>query len=254
MENTSKSIVLSVRGLKKKYGKNGNVTEALRGIDLDITSGEFVAIMGPSGSGKTTLLNIVSTIDTKSEGDLVINGQDTSSLSMKDLALFRRKKLGFIFQDFALLDTLTGYENIALPLSINQIGPALIGEEVNRTAALLGVGSVLLKYPYEMSGGQKQRVAAARAIITRPALVLADEPTGALDSKASRDLLEGLSKLNQEEKATIMMVTHDAFASSYSERVLFLKDGLIEKEIRRGYQNRKEFYDNIITVVAQLGE
>lgn len=254
MENNEKSTVLSVRGLKKKYGKNGNVTEALRGIDLDIASGQFVAIMGPSGSGKTTLLNIVSTIDAKSEGELVINGQDISILSMKDLALFRRKKLGFIFQDFALLDTLNGYENIALPLSINQISPALIAEEVNRTAALLGVGSVLSKYPYEMSGGQKQRIAAARAIITRPALVLADEPTGALDSKASRDLLEGLSKLNQEEKATIMMVTHDAFASSYSERVLFLKDGLIEKEIRRGYQNRKEFYDNIIAVVAQLGE
>ncbi|WGX76596.1 ABC transporter ATP-binding protein [Paraclostridium bifermentans] len=236
----------------KSYGTNKNIQTVLNGIDLDIDKGEFVGVMGPSGAGKSTLLNIVSTIDTATSGSIKIEGKNITNLNNKQISKFRRESLGFIFQDFNLLDTLSVKDNIALPLALARANEKTINKTVFSIAKTLGIETLLDKYPYEISGGQKQRTACARAIITNPSLILADEPTGALDSKSSTDLLNAMTKLNEEQDATIMMVTHDAFAASYCKKVLFIKDGLIFKEInRRG--TRKEFFKEILDVLSLIG-
>lgn len=247
------SKILQIDNIEKYYGNKTNLTKAIDGISFDVEEGEFVAIMGASGSGKTTLLNCVSTIDRVTSGHIYIMQEDITKLKGEKLNKYRSRELGFIFQDFNLLDTMTAYENIALALSIQNITPKEIGKRVNEVARKLDIQDILQKYPYQMSGGQRQRVASARAIITNPKLVLADEPTGALDSKSSKMLLESLSHLNQEYKTTILMVTHDAFTASYATRVIFIKDGKVFNEIRKGTDKRKEFFDKIIDVVTLLG-
>ncbi len=245
--------VLKIEHIEKYYGNKGNLTKAIDDISFDVEKQEFVAIMGASGSGKTTLLNCISTIDRVTSGHIYMNGEDITKLKGNALNRFRREELGFIFQDFNLLDTLTAYENIALALTIQGEKSKNIEKEVLAIAKKLNIVDVLKKYPYQMSGGQKQRVASARAMITNPMLVLADEPTGALDSKSARMLLENFEYLNKELKATILMVTHDAFTASYASRVIFIKDGKLFHELRRGDDTRKEFFDKIIDVVTLLG-
>ena len=245
--------ILSVQKVQKYYGNKASLTRALDVISFDVEQGEFLAIMGASGSGKTTLLNCISTIDKVTAGHIFVAGKDISGLKGNELNRFRRQELGFIFQDFNLLDTLTAYENIALALSIQKTPVREMDERIRQAAEELGIGDVLNKYPYQMSGGQKQRVASARAIITNPKLILADEPTGALDSKSARLLLERFGYLNHMLGATILMVTHDAFTASYASRVIFIKDGRLFSEIQRGNQTRKEFFDKIIEVVTLLG-
>ena len=245
--------ILTVTDLKKVYGKGGSLTRALDGVSLSLEAGEFVGVMGPSGSGKTTLLNCVSTIDRPSAGSIVIDGRELTRLKGKELAKFRRERLGFIFQDCNLLDTLTTYENIALSLSIIRAPAQKIDRRVREMADLLGIADCLDKYPYQMSGGQQQRCAAARAMVTHPALVLADEPTGALDSKSSQLLLDRLDELNAELGATILMVTHDAFTASCCRRVVFLRDGKLFLELHRGNDSRKVFFKKIIQVVTEMG-
>lgn len=247
------SPILKVSNIEKYYGNKGNLTKAVDNISFTVNKGEFVGIMGPSGSGKTTLLNCVSTIDTVTSGHILINQKDITALKKNSLSKFRREELGFIFQDFNLLDTLTAYENIALALTIQKVKAKEIGKRIKDVARKLDIEDVLQKYPYQMSGGQKQRVASARALITNPSLILADEPTGALDSKSSRMLLDSMEKLNEEYNATIMMVTHDAFTASYAHRILFIKDGKIFNEVVRGNDTRKEFFNRIIEVVTLLG-
>ena len=247
------SEILTVTDLKKVYGKGGSLTRALDGVSLSLEAGEFVGVMGPSGSGKTTLLNCVSTIDRPSAGSIVIDGKELTRLKGKELAKFRRERLGFIFQDCNLLDTLTTYENIALSLSIIRAPAGEINGRVREMAGLLGISNCLNKYPYQMSGGQQQRCAAARAMVTHPALVLADEPTGALDSKSSQLLLDRLDELNMELGATILMVTHDAFTASCCRRVVFLRDGKLFLELHRGNDSRKVFFKKIIQVVTEMG-
>ena len=245
--------ILKIDKIEKYYGSRSSLTKAIDNISFSVEKGEFVAIMGASGSGKTTLLNCISTIDRVTSGHIYVAGMDITKLKGNALNKFRREELGFIFQDFNLLDTLTAYENIALALSIQNVAPSKIDEKIKKVAKQLDITNVLEKYPYQMSGGQKQRVASARAIITEPKLILADEPTGALDSKSSRMLLERFQELNQEMDATILMVTHDAFTASYASRVIFIKDGKVFNEINRGKNNRKEFFDKIIDVVTLLG-
>ena len=247
------NTILEVKDIEKYYGNKGNVSKAINHISFDVKQGEFVGIMGPSGSGKTTLLNCISTIDHVTTGHIHINGQDITTLKAGKLEKFRRDELGFIFQDFNLLDTLTAFENIAIALTIQGHKPADITKLVNEVADKLEITSVLNKFPYQLSGGQKQRVASARAIITNPSLILADEPTGALDSKSARLLLDSFEKLNKELQATILMVTHDAFTASYAHRILFIKDGEIFNELVRGDDTRKEFFSRIIEVVTLLG-
>lgn len=247
------SSVLKVDNIEKYYGSKANLTKAIDRISFEVEEGEYIGIMGASGSGKTTLLNCISTIDHVTAGNIMINGMDITKLKGKHLSRFRREELGFIFQDFNLLDTLTAFENIALALTIMKIPAREIEDRVRSIAEKLMITEVLNKYPYQMSGGQKQRVASARAIITNPKLILADEPTGALDSRSSRMLLESFNFLNTELLATILMVTHDAFTASYAGRVIFIKDGKIFNEIRRGESTRKEFFDKIIDVVTLLG-
>ena len=247
------SEILTVTDLKKVYGKGGSLTRALDGVSLSLEAGEFVGVMGPSGSGKTTLLNCVSTIDRPSAGSIVIDGKELTRLKGRELARFRRERLGFIFQDCNLLDTLTAYENIALSLSIIRAPAQKIDRRVREMADFLGIADCLDKYPYQMSGGQQQRCAAARAMVTHPALVLADEPTGALDSKSSQLLLDRLEELNMELGATILMVTHDAFTASCCRRVVFLRDGQIFLELHRGSDSRKAFFKKIIQVVTEMG-
>ena len=245
--------ILRVSNIEKYYGKNGNITKAINNISFTVNKGEFVGIMGASGSGKTTLLNCISTIDKASSGHIYINNNDITKLSSKKIAKFRREELGFIFQDFNLLDTLTAYENIALALTISRVNHREINKRITNIADKLNIKDILNKYPYEMSGGQKQRVAAARAIITNPSLILADEPTGALDSKSAKVLLESMEKLNKDLNATIMMVTHDAFTASYADRILFIKDGKIFNELIKGNDSRNKFFDRIIDVITLLG-
>ena len=245
--------ILTVNNIEKYYGGKSNITKAIDNISFTIDKGEFVGIMGPSGSGKTTLLNCISTIDTVTTGNIIINGHDITKLKSKKLENFRKNELVFIFQDFNLLDTLTAYENIALALTIQGKKPKEIDSLIKGIVENLGISSILNKYPYEMSGGQKQRVASARAIVTNPSLILADEPTGALDSKSSRLLLDSFENLNERLKATILMVTHDAFTASYAHRILFIKDGKIFNELIRGNDSRKEFFDRIIEVITILG-
>jgi len=245
--------VLEIKNIEKYYGSKSSLTKAIDDISFNVEKGEFVAIMGASGSGKTTLLNCISTIDKVTAGHIYIEEKDITKLRGNELNKFRRENLGFIFQDFNLLDTLTAYENIALALSIQNENINQIDEKVKKVAQELDIENVLNKYPYQMSGGQKQRVASARAIITKPKLVLADEPTGALDSKSSKMLLDKFNYLNNELKTTILMVTHDAFTASYASRVVFIKDGKLFNEIYRGNDSRKEFFDKIIDVVTLLG-
>ncbi|MFR5266184.1 ABC transporter ATP-binding protein [Clostridium sp.] len=245
--------ILKVNKVEKYYGNKGNITKALNNISFEVEKGEFVGIMGPSGSGKTTLLNCISTIDKITAGNIVINGTEITNLKGRRLEKFRRDELGFIFQDFNLLDTLTTYENIALALTIQRKKPSEIDKSIKEVTEKLGIDKLLEKYPYEMSGGQKQRVASARAIVTNPSLILADEPTGALDSKSARMLLDSFENLNKEMQATILMVTHDAFTASYAHRIFFIKDGEIFKELVRGNDSRKEFFNKIMEVVTLLG-
>ena len=247
------SNILKIDKVEKYYGSKSSLTKALDNLSFEVDKGEFVAIMGASGSGKTTLLNCISTIDKVTSGHIFVGGEDITKLRGNNLNKFRREKLGFIFQDFNLLDTLTAYENISLALSIQNKSAKEIEKKVNDVATKLGIKDVLQKYPYQMSGGQKQRVASARAIITDPQIVLADEPTGALDSKSSRMLLESFDYLNEKLNTTILMVTHDSFCASYANRVIFIKDGKVFNEIIKGNSSRKDFFDKIIDVVTLLG-
>ena len=245
--------LLKLQNVEKYYGNKSSLTKAVDDISFTVDKGEFTAIMGASGSGKTTLLNCISTIDRVTAGHIFLEDTDITKLKGKALNRFRREKLGFIFQDFNLMDTLTAYENIALALSIQKRSAKEIDKLVKSVAEQLGITDVLNKYPYQMSGGQKQRVASARAIVTNPKLVLADEPTGALDSKSAKMLLERFGYLNHEHDATIIMVTHDSFTASYTSRVIFIKDGKIFSELSRGDNSRKQFFDKIIDVVTLLG-
>ena len=245
--------ILTIENISKYYGNKSNLTKAISNISMNVDKGEFIAIMGASGSGKTTLLNVISTIDKVTSGHIYIEGQDITKLKGNDLNRFRREELGFIFQDFNLLDTLTAYENIALALQIQNFKAKAIEQQIKVVARKLDIEDILNKYPYEMSGGQKQRVASARAIVTNPKLVLADEPTGALDSKSSKMLLERLQRLRQDYQTTILMVTHDAFSASYASKVIFIKDGKVFNQFNRGEATRKQFFDKIIDVVSLLG-
>lgn len=249
----NRNVLLSVRDVRKVYGSREAVTRALDDVSFDICEGEFIGVMGPSGSGKSTLLNCISTIDTVTSGNIILSGLDITQLRSRQLSKFRRDDLGFIFQDANLLDTLTGFENIALALTIKGEKADAVRAKVDSTANMLGVTDVLQKYPRQMSGGQRQRVAAARAIVADPKLVLADEPTGALDSRNATIMLETLEMLNKSLNATILMVTHDAYAASFSDRVLFLSDGKLFNEIRQGSLSREEYFARIMEVVTFLG-
>ncbi|WP_027090649.1 ABC transporter ATP-binding protein [Thomasclavelia saccharogumia] len=245
--------ILRIENVEKYYGNKSNLTKAVDNITFDVDDGEFLAIMGASGSGKSTLLNCISTIDRVTSGHIYLRNEDITKLKGNKLTKFRRDSLGFIFQDFNLLDTLTSFENIALALTIQKTNYKLIDQKVIQIAKALGIEEILNKYPYELSGGQKQRVACARAIITDPDLILADEPTGALDSKSARMLLDSLNVLNSKLNATIVMVTHDPFTASYADRVIFIKDGKIFNEIIRGESSRKVFFNSIMEVQTLLG-
>jgi putative ABC transport system ATP-binding protein len=245
--------IVHAKQVNKVYGAKGNVYTALHEIDLTMAEGEFVGIMGPSGSGKTTLLNLLATIDQPTSGEITIDGTSILSLNEEQLSSFRRNKLGFIFQDYNLLDTLTVKENILLPLALARMNPAELDRRVDEIADKFGIRQILDKYPHHISGGQKQRTAASRAIVSRPSLILADEPTGALDSNSATDLLESMKDLNEKDKATILMVTHDAFAASYCQRVLFIKDGRMFTELGRGNASRGQFYKKVLDVLAVFG-
>lgn len=245
--------ILQAKNVQKIFGDKDNRYKALENINLEIKEGEFVGIMGPSGAGKSTLLNIFSTIDTASSGSIIIDGQNIVTMKEEQLSDFRRNKLGFIFQDYNLLDTLTVKENILLPLALSKVPVNEINKRVNEIADTFGIREILDKYPYHISGGQKQRTAASRAIVTNPSLILADEPTGALDSKSATSLLQSLSTLNEKNRSTIMMVTHDAFAASFCKRVLFIKDGKLYTELYQKQQSRKEFFQKILDVLSSIG-
>ncbi len=245
--------ILTLEHIQKYYGREGMITKAIQDISFSVDQGEFVGIMGASGSGKTTLLNCISTIDTVSAGHIWLDGRDITQLKPTALARFRREHLGFIFQDFHLLDTLTISENIALTLAINKVPAKNVEPRVAAIAATLNISDILSKYPYQVSGGQKQRCACARAMIHEPKLLLADEPTGALDSRSSQMLLATMQRIHQELRATILMVTHDAFTASYAERILFLQDGEIFTELRRGNDSRRTFFEKILNVLTAIG-
>lgn len=245
--------VLKLEHIQKYYGSKGNVTKAIQDISFSVQEGEFVGIMGASGSGKTTLLNCISTIDTVSAGHIYLNGTDVTEITEKQIARFRRENLGFVFQDFNLLDTLTISENIALALTINRVPTGEIDGRVREIAGKLNITDILDKYPYQVSGGQKQRCACARAIINQPKLILADEPTGALDSHSSQMLLSAIQSINETLGATILMVTHDAFSASYANRILFLRDGTIFTEIFKGSNSRRTFFEKILDVLTMTG-
>lgn len=245
--------VVEANQIKKIYGAKGNVFTALDGIDLTIYEGEFVGIMGPSGAGKSTLLNVLATIDQPSSGEIIIDKMNLVNMKEEQLSDFRREKLGFLFQDYNLLDTLTVKENIVLPLALAKMNVNELERRVDEITAKFGIQSILGKYPYQISGGQQQRTAAARAMIAKPSLILADEPTGALDSKSATDLLESLKEMNEQDTATLLMVTHDAFAASYCKRILFIKDGKLFTELAKGNRTRKEFFNKILDVLSALG-
>ena len=245
--------MLQVQNIEKYYGSKNNVTKALDRVSFEVENGEFLAIMGASGSGKTTLLNCISTIDTISAGKILLDGVSVADLSETELARFRRERLGFVFQDFNLLDTLTIEENIGLALSLNHADSKEVPNRVRETAGKLGITEILPKFPYQVSGGQKQRAACARAIVAGQSLLLADEPTGALDSKSSKNLLDIMDTMNREMGATILMVTHDAYSAGYAKRVLFLKDGRVFNELLREERGRSVFYHEILDVLAALG-
>ena len=245
--------ILKLDHIQKFYGNQGNITKAINDISFSVNEGEFVGIMGASGSGKTTLLNCISTIDTVSAGHIYLDRTDVTEIKEKALARFRRENLGFVFQDFNLLDTLTISENIALALTINNVPVEQIDGKVQEMAGTLNITDILDKYPYQVSGGQKQRCACARAIINKPRLILADEPTGALDSHSSQMLLSTMQSINGQLGATILMVTHDAFSASYANRILFLRDGVIFTEILKGQDSRKVFFEKILDVLTMMG-
>lgn len=245
-------IVLETRNLRKEYGTRGMVFAAIDGVDVKVYKGEFLGIMGPSGAGKTTLLNILSTIDRPTSGKVYYGDKDISTMKNRELSIFRRNNIGFLFQDFNLLDNMSVEDNMALPLALSNVNIKEIKERVERLSSFFGLKDQLKKYPYQLSGGQKQRVAAARAIITSPTIVFADEPTGALDSKSSQELLQCLVKMNEELNTTIIMVTHDAFAASYCKRILYLKDGRIHARLDKD-STRKEFFKRIIDFVGSMG-
>lgn len=245
--------ILQAKNVQKEFGSKGNIYRALQDIDIDINEGEFVGIMGPSGAGKSTLLNIFSTIDRPTSGDIIIDGKEIMMMDDEQLSDFRRDRLGFIFQDYNLLDTLTVKENILLPLALAKVPEKEIEKRVENIADSFGIREILNKYPYHISGGQKQRVAASRAIVANPSLILADEPTGALDSKSATNLLESLSNLNKENSATILMVTHDAYAASFCKRVLFIYDGKLYKELHKAEKTRKTFFQDVLDALASLG-
>lgn len=245
--------VLKLENIEKYYGNEGNVTKALDDVSFQVKEGEFIGIMGASGSGKTTLLNCISTIDTVSAGHIFLDGTDVTEIGEKDIARFRRENLGFVFQEFNLLDTLTVRENIALALTINRTAANEVDRKVEDMAEKLNITDILEKFPYQVSGGQKQRCACARAMINRPKLILADEPTGALDSHSAQMLLDTIRNMNTALSATILMVTHDAFTANYAQRILFLKDGRIFTEILRGKDSRRQFFGKILDVMTMLG-
>ncbi len=245
--------ILTVQSITKYYGSEKNITKALNGISFCAQPSEFTGVMGASGSGKTTLLRCISTLDNVSTGKIFVDGEDITNLSEKSVAAFRREKLGFVFQDYNLLNPLTLRENIALALTIRGMEEEKINAIVEETARKLHITDILDKFPSEVSGGQKQRCACARAIVNKPALLLADEPTGALDSKSSADLMDTLHELNENQKITIFMVTHDAFAASHCSRILFLQDGRIFNELIRGNKSRREFFQDILDVMSLLG-
>lgn len=245
--------ILVARKVRKSYGKRALQQEVLKGIDVEVEQGEFVGIMGPSGSGKTTLLNVLCSIDQVTDGFVDINGRTLQTMKEKELAQFRRQELGFIFQDYNLLHTLTVKENILLPLSIGRIPRVVAETKLQEIVHILNIEDILHKYPSEISGGQKQRTSAARALITSPSLVFADEPTGALDSTSAAALLENLSAINEQKNVTIMMVTHDAVAASFCSRVLFLKDGQVYTELYKGDQSRTQFFQHILNTQSVLG-
>ncbi|WP_338751736.1 ABC transporter ATP-binding protein [Bacillus sp. FJAT-52991] len=247
------NTILQAQGIHKVYGTKNHLFTVLKKIDLSIYKGEFIGIMGPSGAGKTTLLNILATIDKPTAGSIQISGEEITTMKDKSLSKFRREHLGFIFQDYNLLDSLTMKENILLPLSLSNTPVYRIEQKVEDVASILGIQSILNKYPYQTSGGQQQRTAAARAIITNPSLVLADEPTGALDSKSSTDLLNAFKTLNKDYETTILMVTHDVFAASYCDRVIFMKDGSLFTELVRGDKERKAFFEQLLLTLSSLG-
>lgn len=243
--------IVSVRDLHKTYGKAGEKQyEALKGINFNVGAGEFVGIMGASGSGKTTLLNILATLDQPTSGEVEINQQVLTNLKGNQIADFRAKQVGFIFQDFNLLENLTNAENIALPLSLQNVSRRKIQPKIDRVAQQLDIEAILGKYPTEISGGQKQRIAAARALVSHPAILFGDEPTGALDSNSARDLLEMLTTVNREQQVPVLLVTHDPFSASYCQRILFIKDGVIGQEIQKGDKSRREFYQNILDTLG----
>lgn len=247
--------ILDVQSLKKYYGKQENITKALDGVSLQVMEGEFLGIMGSSGSGKTTLLNCIATTVRPTEGHILIKGEDIGTFRGGKLATYRGNRIGYLFQNFELLDNLTGRENIMLPLAIHHVCGQEGEQRLKDLADFLDIADVMDKFPSQMSGGQKQRVAAARALILNPEIVLADEPTGALDTKNAKILMDRLSRLNQEKNATILMVTHDSNAASYCSRILFIQDGRIFHELRRKVpeESRQQFYERILAVMAQLG-
>ncbi|WP_338749158.1 ABC transporter ATP-binding protein [Bacillus sp. FJAT-52991] len=245
--------VLKAQGVRKIYSLKGSSGyQALEDIDLRIEAGEFVGVMGPSGSGKTTLLNLLATIDRPTSGQIEINGMNLSKLSDKELALFRRRGLGFIFQDFNLIETLSVKENVILPLVLEGMPPHLIESRLNPLAEWLQIHKLLGKRIYELSGGQKQKVAIARSLIHQPPLVLADELTGNLDSKSAKDVMDVLKEMNERLKTTVLMVTHDPFSASYCQRIVFIKDGRLYSEIRRS-SNRQAFFQQILDALSVLG-
>lgn len=244
--------IMQVKNISKEYGKKGVKTRVLNNVSLEIYEGDFIAIMGPSGAGKSTLLNLLSTIDKPTHGSIIMEGVDITKVKNDKLSNIRKNHIGFIFQEYNLLDNMTLMDNIALPLSINGKNPKQIVGKVKQLAELFGIKEHLEKYPYQLSGGQKQRGAAARALIANPDIVFADEPTGALDSKSSKELLMSLKKINEQNNATILMVTHDAFSASYAKQVYLLKDGEISCKLNAG-DSRKEFYDRILQLMASLG-
>lgn len=252
MNQGSPAVVAEIKNLTKQYGAKGFLFQALKGIEFTIYRQDFIAVMGPSGSGKTTLLNMLSTIDKPTQGTVVLDGKDITRMSNKELSRLRRDKIGFIFQDYNLLDTMTLQDNIALPLALNGVSGQECAKQAKDLAEMFGLSEHLKKYPYQLSGGQRQRGAACRALITRPEIIFADEPTGALDSKAGRELLECLKRVNEDCRATILMVTHDPFCASYAKDVYFLADGTITCKISRGV-DRKEFYDRIMDVQTSRG-
>lgn len=245
--------ILKGNKIKKVFGTKENVLTALDGINLTVSKGEFVGIMGPSGSGKSTLLNILATIEQPTTGDVVIDGKNTAKMNEEQLSAMRREKLGFIFQDYNLLDTLTVKDNILLPIALTKKNIKAYAKKVGELAERFNIKSILDRYPYQISGGQKQRTAASRAIITHPSLILADEPTGALDSKSTNDFLECLKDINEQNQATILMVTHDAIAASFCKRVLFIKDGQMFKELVKDQTPRKEFFKKVLRVLDAFG-